>query len=327
METRRIGGLTVSAVGLGTNQLGTRECDEASSARIVSEALDAGITYFDTADEYGRNYFDENDPSGWGRTEEYLGRALGARRDDVVIASKFGVRPYGDAERGGASAQWAKRALEDSLRRLGTDHLDLYQLHIPDPTVPIAETLGAMDAMVREGKVREIGCSNLSGRELEDANAVATEAGLTPFASIQSPLNLIQRGALADIMPVCERIGVSFIPYYPLASGILTGKYRRDRPAPTGSRISEQLDDATRRRILSGRTFDRIEALDAFARDRGHTLLELAIGWLLGHAAVPTVIAGAAKPGQATANAAAASWRLTPEEVSDATRVVEDATA
>ena len=325
MEQRAIGNLTVSVVGLGTNQLGTSACDETTSTRIVHEAIDAGVTYFDTADEYGRNYFDSNDPSGWGRSEEYLGRALGTRRDDVVIATKFGVQPYGDPERGGASARWVRRAIDESLRRLGTDRVDLYQLHIPDPTVPIVETLGALDTLVRAGKVREIGCSNLSGAELEAANVAAADAGLRPFASIQSPLNVIQRAMLDDVMPVCERTGVAFVPYYPLASGILTGKYVRGAPAPEGSRIREQLSDDVRARILSDRTFDRVEALDAFAQARDHTLLELAFGWLLGHPAVATVIAGAARPGQVAANAQAASWAMTPDEVAAVNRIVAEA--
>jgi aryl-alcohol dehydrogenase-like predicted oxidoreductase len=325
MEQRTIGNLSVSVIGLGTNQLGTQACDEATSRRVVHEALDAGVTYFDTADEYGRNYSDPNDPIGWGRCEEYLGRALGSRRDDVVVATKFGVQPFGDPERGGASARWVRQALEESLQRLGTDHIDVYQLHIPDPTVPIEETLRALDALVQDGKVLEIGCSNLSGEELDAANAIAVGAGLRPFASIQSPLNVIQRAMLDDVMPVCERIGVSFIPYYPLASGILTGKYARNEIPPPGTRMREQLTDDVRARILSDRTFDRVEALDRFARERGHSLLELAFGWLLGHPAVSTVIAGAAKPGQVAANAAATGWSMTPEEVDAVTEVVQQA--
>jgi hypothetical protein len=198
----------VLRIMLGTNQLGTAACDEASSTRIVNEAIDAGITYFDTADEYGRNYHDPNDPRGWGRCEEYLGRALGARRDDVVIATKFGVQPYGDPERGGASARWVNQALDESLRRLGTDHVDLYQLHIPDPTVPIDETLGALNSLVHAGKVREIGCSNLTGAALEAANTIAVEAGLRPFVSIQSPLNVIQRASLDDVITAA----LAFVP-------------------------------------------------------------------------------------------------------------------
>lgn len=326
MEHRKIGDLSVSVVGLGCNQLGTAYCDDETSARIVGEALDAGITYFDTADEYGANYADHDDPTGWGHSEEVLGQALRSHRDEVVIGSKFGVRPHG-APGGGASAEWARTALEASLRRLGTDHIDLYQLHFPDPTVPIEETLGAMDEMVTAGKVREIGCCNLSGDELEKAAAAADRGGLRRFASAQNALNLLQRGADDDVVPACERLGMGFIPYYPLASGTLTGKYRRNEPLPAASRLVEQVDEGTRSKILSDRGFARLEALEAFAAERGHTLLELAFGWLLGHAPVATVIAGAGRPGQAATNAAAAGWQMTPEEVEGATRAVTEATS
>jgi aryl-alcohol dehydrogenase-like predicted oxidoreductase len=317
MEHRTIGCLSVSVVGIGCNQLGTAFCDEATSARIVHEAMDAGITYFDTADEYGANYADHDDPTGWGHSEEVLGLALGARRDEVVIGSKFGVHPHGQADGGGGSAQWARRAVEASLKRLGTDHIDLYQLHFPDPTVPVEETLGELDLMVTEGKVREIGCCNFSGPELEAAADAAASSGARPFASIQSPLNIIQRATLEDVMPACDRLGMAFIPYYPLASGMLTGKYRRGQPLPAATRLSEQVAPAARERIFSDRAFDRLEALDAFATERGHTLLELAFAWLLGHPSVATVIAGAAKPGQAASNAGAGGWTLTPDEVAE----------
>ncbi len=322
VEHRSIGQLSVSVVGLGCNQIGTAFCDEAQSTRIVNEALDAGINYFDTADEYGSNYSDPNDPGGWGRSEEYLGRALKTRRDEVVIGSKFGVHPHGDPEHGGASRRWADLAVEDSLRRLGTDRIDLYQLHFPDPAVPVEETLGALDEMVRQGKVREIGCSNFSAGALHDAAGAARRTGLRPFASTQGPLNLLQRAVLDDVMPACEQLGMTFIPYYPLASGMLTGKYRRGRPLPAATRLSDQLPEAARQRIFTDRTFDRLEALEAYAAESGHTLLQLAFAWLLGHPSVATVIAGAAKPGQSSANAAASGWRLTPEEVAEVTRVV-----
>jgi aryl-alcohol dehydrogenase-like predicted oxidoreductase len=325
VRSRTIGCLSVSEVGLGCNQLGTAFCDDPTGTRVVGEAFDAGITYFDTADEYGANYADHDDPTGWGHSEEVLGKALAAHRDEVVIGSKFGVHPHGTAEGGGGSARWATTALEASLRRLGTDHIDLYQTHFPDPSVPVDETLGALDAMVREGKVREIGCCNFSGAGLDAAAAAAAAGALRPFASIQSPLNLIQRASLDDVMPACEGLGMSFIPYYPLASGMLTGKYRRGQPAPAATRLSEQLSPEARGRLLSERTFARLEALEAFAEARGHTLLELAFAWLLGHPAVATVIAGAARPGQAGANAAAAAWQLTPEEVEEATQAVQAA--
>ena len=308
MQHRSIKGLSVSVVGMGCNQLGVA-CDEQGAAQLVHEALDAGITYFDVADEYGRRYFDPTDPS-WGVAEEYLGRALKGKRDRVVIATKFGVRPPTQPELGGASAKWIARAVEESLRRLETDYIDLYQLHIPDPSVPIDETLGALDALVRAGKVRAIGCSNLSADELREADRVASAAGFEKFASIQSALNIFSRGTLADIMPACEDLGLKFIPYYPLANGVLTGKYGRGRPLPAGTRLVDQIDATTRDKILSDRTFSRLEALEAFANDHGHTVLELAFAWLLAFPSVATVIAGIARPGQATSNASAAGWQL-----------------
>jgi aryl-alcohol dehydrogenase-like predicted oxidoreductase len=324
VERRLIGELSVSVVGMGCNQLGT-VCDERTSAQIVGEAIDAGIDYFDTADEYGRNYLDPTDERGWGVSETYLGRALAGRRDDVVVATKFGVHPPGNSDRGGAGARWIGIAVEDSLRRLGTDRIDLYQLHIPDPTVPINETLTALDRLVRAGKVRQVGCCNLSGPALEEADAVAAQLGVRPFVSVQSPLNVIQRAGLDDVMPACERLGMAFIPYYPLASGMLTGKYRRrDRPS-SGTRLTDQLPADAQARLFSDRTFDRLEALEAFASAHGHSLLELAFAWLLGHPSVATVIAGAAKVGQTSANARAAGWRLEPEQLGQITGLVQRA--
>jgi len=320
VQHRSIKGLSVSVVGMGCNQLGVA-CDEQGAAALVNEAIDAGITYFDIADEYGRRYFDPTDPS-WGVAEEYLGKALRGKRDRVVIATKFGVRPPTRPELGGASAAWIARAVEDSLRRLQTDYIDLYQLHVPDPTVPIAETLGALHELVSVGKVRVIGCSNLSLAELQDADRVATELGVEKFASIQAALNIFSRSALNDLMPACEQLGLAFIPYYPLANGVLTGKYGRGRPLPTGPRLFEQIDDATREKILSDRTFARLEALETYAIDRGHTVLELAFAWLLAFPAVATVIAGIARPGQATSNANAAGWQLSRPDADEIIRLV-----
>lgn len=325
MEQRALGNLSVSVVGLGCNQLGTRACDEAAARRVLGEALDAGVTFFDTADEYGSNYSDPNDTEGWGRSEEILGRALGARRDEVVIASKFGVHRHGWPEQGGASARWAREAVEGSLRRLGTDRIDLYQLHFPDPAVPIAETLGVMNELISEGKVREIGCCNFTADGLTEAGEVAGAGGLRPFASSQNPLNLFQRAAATEVLPTCQQMGLAFIPYYPLASGMLTGKYRRGEAVPSGSRLADQVGDDARERLLSARTFARLEALEGFAREHDHTLLELAFGWLLGHQAVATVIAGAAKPGQVRTNASSGGWHLAPEEVAAVTQLVETA--
>lgn len=324
----------MSVVGLGCNQLGTAACDAPTAERVVRQAFDAGINLFDTSDEYGRDYANPSNSEGWGRSEEILGRALRGVRDDVVIATKFG--PFGPLEHPGlgdlmgqprseAGRRGIVIAVEESLRRLGTDRIDLYQLHFPDPRFPIDETLAALDALVAAGKVREIGTSNFSGAELRAAHHVAHEQALRPFASMQGELNLMRRAALDDVMPACEELGVAFIPYFPLASGVLTGKYHRGEAPPPGARLADQVDDALRARLLSERTFARLDALSAFADDHGHSLLELAFAWLLGHPAVASVIAGASKPGQPKANAAAAGWKLSREEVEQVTRAVEAA--
>jgi aryl-alcohol dehydrogenase-like predicted oxidoreductase len=328
MEQRSIGGLQVSVIGLGCNQFGTKGCDEATSLVVLDEAIDAGITFLDTADEYGLNYSDPSDPDGWGRSEEILGTVLRSRRDEVVLATKFGAVPHGDAAgRGGASARWARQAVEDSLRRLGTDRIDLYQIHFPDPTVPIEETLGALGELVAAGKVREIGCCNFSAEQLEAAAAASAGGAGPALASNQAALNLFQRGAVEQVLPTGERLGMAFIPYYPLASGMLTGKYRRGETPTGGTRLTDQVADDARQRLFSDRTFDRLEALEAYAADHGHTLLELAFAWLLAQPGVATVIAGAAHPGQAASNAAAGTWRLTPDQAADVTQVVIDAVA
>jgi aryl-alcohol dehydrogenase-like predicted oxidoreductase len=323
--------MSVSVVGMGCNQLGV-SCDANGAAELVDEAVAAGINYFDVADEYGRRYWDPTDPT-WGFAEVCLGRALRGKRDDVVIATKFGVRPPTRPELGGASPAWIATAVEDSLRRLDTDHIDLYQLHVPDPSVPIAETLEALDTLIRAGKVRAIGCSNLSVSQLEEADRVGSEIRTARFVSIQTRLNILSRDALVDIMPACERLGISFIPYFPLARGVLTGKYGRNRPTPTYARLfAYELGNdpertpagyETRDKVLTDRTFDRLEALEAYAAARGHTLVELAFGWLLAFAPVVTVIAGVARPGQATANARSGDWELTPEEVEEVIELAE----
>jgi aryl-alcohol dehydrogenase-like predicted oxidoreductase len=324
MQKRDIGSLSVSVVGLGCNQIGTKFCDQSATDQIVGEAIDAGVTYFDTADEYGQDYADLTSADGWGRSESYLGRALGSRREQVIIGSKFSARPHADEVSGGASAKWARTALEASLRRLNTDYIDLYQQHFPDPGVPIAETLGVLQEFVEAGKVREVGCCNFSAAELQAATA-ATPVGDPGFVSLQAPLNILQRSTLAEVVPTAGRLGLALIPYYPLASGVLTGKYRRGRPAPAGSRMVEQVSDEARAKVLSERTYDRLEALERFAAERDRSLVELAFGWLLGHAEVATVIAGASKPGQVSANVANASWVLSPDEVAQATSVAVEA--
>jgi aryl-alcohol dehydrogenase-like predicted oxidoreductase len=303
VNTRRIGSLAVSVVGLGCNNFGKR-LDAAASSAVVHAALDAGITFFDTADIYGGT-----------RSEEYLGRALGARRDEVVIATKFGMRV--DDERQGARPEYVRRAVEDSLRRLGTDRIDLYQLHRPDPTVPIADTLGALDELVRAGKVREIGCSNFSAEQLREAEA-AVQPGAARFVSVQNEYSLLHREPERDVLAECERLGLAFLPYFPLASGLLTGKYRQGQPAPQGSRIQA----GWHAELLTEENLTIVERLIDFASARGHTLLELAFSWLLAHPVVASVIAGATKPEQVAADAAAARWDLTDADLAELDSVV-----
>jgi len=299
MEMRRIGSLAVSVVGLGCNNFGWR-LDAAATAAVVDAALASGINFLDTADIYGGT-----------RSEEYLGQALAGRRDRVVLATKFGMAV--DERRRGARPEYVRQALEDSLRRLKTDHIDLYQLHQPDPEVPIADTLAALDELVKAGLVREIGCSNFSAAQLREAHAAARE-GAARFVSVQNEYSLLHREPEREVLAECERLGMAFIPYFPLASGLLTGKYRRGRPPPKGSRIESggRFGD-----LLSERNLALVEALAEFAESRGRTLLELAISWLLSRPQVASVIAGATSPEQVATNAKAAGWRLTPAELAD----------
>jgi aryl-alcohol dehydrogenase-like predicted oxidoreductase len=295
METRKIGSLDVSVVGLGCNNFGSRLDAEATRA-VVHAALDAGVTLLDTADIYG----------GKGLSEEYLGRALGPRRDDIVLATKFGMKM--DEERHGAHPDYIRRAVEDSLRRLGTDRIDLYQLHTPDPAVPIADTLGALDELVRAGKVREIGCSNFSVDQLREARDTAPGAR---FVSVQNEYSLFHREPEQGVLDECRAQGLAFIPYFPLASGLLTGKYRRGQAPPRGTRITSGGRYAD---LLSDENLERVEKLARYAESRGHTLLELAFAWLLARGEVVSAIAGATSAAQVRSNAAAAAWRMTPEE-------------
>ncbi|HET7233937.1 MAG TPA: aldo/keto reductase, partial [Longimicrobium sp.] len=262
METRRIGSLEVSVVGLGCNNFGGR-LDAQQTASVVDAALDAGINFLDTADIYGRT-----------QSEVYLGRALKGRRERVVLASKFGMKV--DEQRRGARPEYVRRACEDSLRRLETDYLDLYQLHTPDASVPIADTLGALDELVKAGKVREIGCSNFSPGQLREAED-AVRPGGARFVSVQNEYSMIHREPERGVLDTCEQLGIAFIPYFPLASGLLTGKYRRGQPTPQGARLAEERFTAMR----SERNLELVERLVAFAEARGYTLLELAFSWLL----------------------------------------------
>jgi aryl-alcohol dehydrogenase-like predicted oxidoreductase len=293
MLHRPIGSLEVSVIGLGCNNFGWR-LDANPTARVVHAAIDAGITFFDTAELYGE-----------GKSEEYLGRALRGQRENVIVATKFGYKTAPPDRRG--QPKNVHRAADASLRRLGTDYIDLYQLHSPDPSTPIADTLGALDELVRQGKVREIGCSNFSAVQLREA-ASAVPAGQTRFASVQNEYSLIHREPEVDVLPECERLGMAFIPYYPLASGLLTGKYRRGHAMPKGTRLGEGSG------LLTDENLATVEELIQFAESKQHALLDLAMAWLLSHPVVASVIAGATKPEQARANAAASEWRLTSEE-------------
>ncbi len=305
MDTRKIGSLSVSIVGLGCNNFGNR-LDADASAKVIDAALDNGINFLDTADIYGKTL-----------SEEYVGRALAGRRDQVVIATKFG-KPVDD-DRRGARPEYVELAAEDSLRRLGTDYIDLYQIHEPDPTVPIEDTIGALNELVREGKVREIGCSNFNADDLRAAEAAVPRGGAR-FVSVQNEYSLLHRVPEDDVIPLCEELGITFLPYYPLHSGLLTGKFRRGKPAPEGTRIA---NSAKRTEWMADEKMDAVESLIAFAESRGHTILELAFSWLLSRPVVASVIAGATSSSQAKSNASAASWKLTDYELKEIDRIVE----
>jgi len=285
-------GLRVSRVGLGCNNFGGRIDFDATRA-VVDAALHAGVTFFDTAATYGN-----------GDSERFLGEILVGRRDEVVIATKFGWGQEG----GDGSAETVRTSIEASLERLRTEVVDLYYLHKSDPGTPIVETLGALDELVREGKVRAIGCSNFSADQLSEADRVARDNGLAPFAVLQNHYSVIRRDDDEDVLPLCRELGVSYIPYFPLASGLLTGKYRRGEEAPAGTRLAGREIDEAR--------FDRVEACAAFAEEHGHSLHELAICALASTPGVGSIIAGATKPEQVRANVAAAgAWRLDRDEL------------
>jgi aryl-alcohol dehydrogenase-like predicted oxidoreductase len=303
VETRRIGSLDVSVVGLGCNNFGTR-LDAEGTEQVVRAALDAGINFFDTADIYGK-----------GLSEEYVGRALGSRRSEVVLATKFGMKM--DEQRKGARPEYLRQALEDSLSRLGTDYVDLYQLHTPDTEVPIADTLGALDELVKAGKAREIGCSNFSAAQLREAEA-AVKPGAARFVSVQNEYSLFHREPEREVLAECERLGIAFIPFFPLANGLLTGKYRKGQPVPEGTRLATSRRSAE---VLSEKNLDVVERLIEFAESRDHTLLDLAFSWLLAKPVVVSVIAGATSPEQVKGNAGAAGWRLTKEELAEVDRI------
>jgi aryl-alcohol dehydrogenase-like predicted oxidoreductase len=299
MRTRRLGndGPEVSVVGLGCNNFGGRVDLEGTRA-VVDAALEAGITLLDTADIYGDK----------GGSESFLGEVLAGRRDRVVVATKFGG-DMGDKTQARGSRDYIRKAVEASLQRLRTDYIDLYQYHTPDETTPFAETFGALDELVREGKVRYVGHSNLDAAQVEEVDALAREHGWARPVSAQNQYSLLRREAEEALLPACERLGLGVLPYFPLASGLLTGKYRRGQPRPEGTRL------ATRDEVFTDEKFDRVEALEAFAKERGITLLEVAIGGLLAQPAVSSVISGATKPEQVRSNATAGAWEPSEDDL------------
>jgi len=301
MVKRRLGedGPQVSAVGLGCNNFGMRVGLEETRA-VVDTALAAGVALFDTADIYG----------GKGGSESFLGEALEGRRDDVVVATKFGG-DMGDGTEARGSRAYIRKAIEGSLRRLRTDYVDLYQYHTPDHITPFEETFATLDELVREGKVRYVGHSNLEAAQVEEIDASCREHGWARPVSAQNEYSLLRREAEEELLPTCERLGVGVLPYFPLASGLLTGKYRRDQPRLEGTRLSG------RQEVFTEETFDWLEALERFAAGRGLTMLQVAIGALLAQPAVASVIAGATKPEQVRANVEATGWEPSAEDLAE----------
>ena len=302
MEQRSLGrnGPQVSLLGLGCNNFGGRS-DFAATQAVVMKALDLGVDFFDTSDNYGG-----------GRSEEFLGRILGPRRKAVLIATKFGIT-------GGASRRHVMEAAEASLKRLGTDWIDLYQLHRPDPATPIEETLGALDELKRQGKVRQVGCSYLTGAAFEASRQAASRHGFEPFTTCQNEYSLLVRGIERDLVPAMARHGAGFLPYLPLAGGLLTGKYRRDAPMPAGARLSSGGWPGSR--VLTERNWRVVEALEEFCRARGRAILDLAMSWLKAQPFVTSVIAGATRPEQVAANLRALDWTLSADDLKEVDRV------
>ena len=309
MDYRPLGQLQVSVIGLGCNNFGMR-IDAAQTKRVVDAAIDAGINYFDTAESYGR-----------GQSEEYLGQALGVRRSEVIVASKWGhTTSLAEGERGGEPAQIRKR-LEDSLARLGTDYIDHYQLHRPDPQTPPEETLGCLAELRDEGKIREIGCTHFTADELEDSHAAAVADGLAPYPSVQNHYSLLTRDPETDgVFATCERLRMAFVPYFPLESGLLTGKYRRGEARPEDSRLAAWGERASA--FIDDGKLAIVERLIAWTETRGQSLLDLAMSWHASHPLVASVIAGATTPAQVETNVAAAGWQLTADDRAEVDAVI-----
>ena len=308
MEYRYLGksGLKVSAIGLGTNNFG-RRLDADASALVIDHALDMGVNMIDTSNSYGDGY-----------SEEYIGRALNGKRDSAIIATKVSSTVGEGPNDGGNSRQHIMAEVENSLRRLQTDYIDLYQIHWHDPNVPIEETLRALDDLVRQGKVRYLGCSNFTSWQVCEAAWTSRTLGISEFASVQPRYSMMDRAIETELIPFCENYGLGILPYYPLANGFLTGKYRRGEVAPEGTRLAE-----SDRGMFTDANFDLLERLEAFCTARGHTVLELAFAWLLANPAISSVIAGATRVEQIIGNARAASWQLTSYELAEVNGIID----
>ena len=316
MEKRKLGksNLEVSAVGIGCNNFGLR-ADPAQTRAVVDKAIELGITLFDTADRYGQ-------PAG--TSEQFLGQALGARRKNIVLASKFGNAMDDSGTMQGCSRRYIKIAVEASLKRLNTDWIDLYQMHRPDTETPIDETLRALEDLVREGKIRHAGCSQFSAAQIREASQAAKQAGIEGLVSAQNHYNLIKRDMERDFVPAIRESGISFIPFYPLAGGLLTGKYKRDA-APAGSRFATPREQE--KRALAGDPWPILEQLEKFCAARGRPMLELAASWLISRPGVACMIAGATKPAQVEANVKAIGWKLTAADLAELDRITRPGAA
>nr|ADI17631.1 predicted oxidoreductases (related to aryl-alcohol dehydrogenases) [uncultured alpha proteobacterium HF0130_20P23] len=310
MEYRNLGssGLRVSLVGLGCNNFGMR-LDLEQTRAVVDRAFDLGITLFDTADMYG----------GRGGSETQLGKILGHRRKDIVLASKFGMAMSDDGTKIGASRRYIMSAVEDSLRRLKTDWIDLYQLHQPDPLTPLDETMQALDDLVTQGKIRYIGCSNLPSWQVVESQWISKSMGLNRFVSCQDEYNILNRNVEAELIPAMQKYGCGLLPYFPLASGLLTGKYKRTE-MPEGARLTDMPTFANRV-YLTDENFDIVDNLNKFAHKTGHSILELAFGWMASRPATASIIAGATKPEQIDANVAAVNWVLSQSEIDEVNKI------
>lgn len=310
MQTRKLGGSgpDVSLVGLGTNNFGGR-IDSAAARLVLNRALDLGVTLIDTADMYGNK----------GGSEEILGQLLGPRRKHIVLATKFGLPMDEAGKLRGASPRYVMQAVEASLQRLNTDWIDVYQMHYPDPATPIEETLRALDDLKQAGKIRFVGCSNFSAAQLEEAQSVAAREHLVSFVCCQDEYSLLERELEKDRLPVMRQYGFGLLPYFPLASGLLTGKYRKDAPLPPGTRLARSAHHADD--LLTARNWRIVEALSAFAGAHGRTLLELAMSWLASRPYVSSIIAGATRPEQVEQNVAAVGWTLTPADLAEIDRI------